>query len=252
VIRDFADKNIVHVHGELNPKIDAEVINLELIMADLEVINKSVVKLDKKIRGNDKDAAKEKMVLEKIKTALEQEKMANTVELNMKEEYPLIKHINLLTLKPILNVINIAEDKANDYQQYEKDGVIAISAKIESELSELTNADAAEMMQELGLKESGLNRLIKASYKLLNFISFLTTGEKETRAWTIKQGAKAPEAAGVIHSDFQEKFIRAEVINWQDLLAAGSWTAAREKGLIKMEGKEYTFQDGDVTEFHHS
>lgn len=250
VIRDFEDDDIAHVHNKIDPKEDREVINLELIMADLEVVDKYLHKLEKKVRGLDKEAAKEKEIVIKIKAVLEKEQLANTVELDEKEELPLIKHLNLLTLKPFLYVYNVAEEQAG--KKVDEQDAVVISAKIESELSELSDSEATEMMKELGMNDSGLNRLIKASYKLLELISFLTTGEKETRAWTVKNGAKAPEAAGVIHTDFEEKFIRAEVINWEKLLEAGSWSEARDKGLLRMEGKDYVFCDGDVTEFHHS
>ncbi|MFA6027470.1 MAG: redox-regulated ATPase YchF [Patescibacteria group bacterium] len=252
VVREFKDPNVTHVHNKVDPKDDMETINLELIMADLESLNRHKVKVDKDIRGHNKDAEKERAVIDKILSALNKGQMASTVALEEKEELPLVKPLNLLTFKPVLYVYNIDESDIPKQDEYNKLDKIAISAKIEAELSELPEAEAKEMMKELGMPETGLNKLIKASYKLLNLISFITTGTDETRAWTVKQGAKAPQAAGVIHTDFEKKFIRAEVINWQKLLEAGSWSAARDKGWLRMEGKEYIFQDGDVTEFHHS
>lgn len=246
MVREFKDANVVHVHNKIDPKDDIETINLELIMADLESLNRHMIKVDKDVRGQNKDAMKEKEVLTKILAALNNGQMASTVNLEEKELI-LIQHLNILTFKPVLYVYNIDEAEMNN--QADK---LAISAKIESELAEMPEAEAKEMMKELGMQETGLNKLITASYKLLNLISFLTTGEDETRAWTIKQGSKAPQAAGVIHTDFEKGFIRAEVINWQKLLDAGSWSAARDKGWLRMEGKDYVFQDGDVTEFHHS
>lgn len=252
VVREFKDPNVTHVHNKIDPQDDMEIINLELIMADLESLNKHKVKVDKDIRGHKKEAVKEKEVLDKILNALNKGQIASTVSLEEKEELPLVKPWNLLTLKPILYVYNIDEKDIPKQSEYDKENKIAISAKIEAELSELPEAEAKEMMKELGMPETGLNKLIKASYKLLNLISFLTTGLDETRAWTVKQGYRAPQAAGVIHTDFEKGFIRAEVINWQKLLEAGSWSAARDKGWLRMEGKEYVFQDGDVVEFHHS
>lgn len=249
VVREFSDSNVIHVHGEVNPKSDVEVINLELIMADIQQIENATDKLVKKARGQDKAAVAELAVLEKIKPALLEGKMANTVELDAEKEEPLIKHHNLLTRKPILYVVNVDEGKSTSEAV---NGAVVISAKIEAELAELPEADAQMMMDEMGMKETGLERLITAGYKLLNLQSFLTTGEDETRAWPIKVGATAPQAAGVIHSDFEQKFIRAEVIGWEKLLEAGSWSAGRDKGWLRMEGKNYIMQDGDVVEFHHS
>ncbi len=249
VVREFSDSNVIHVHGEVNPKSDVEVINLELIMADIQQIENATDKLVKKARGQDKAAVAELAVLEKIKPALLAGKMANTVELDAEKEEPLIKHHNLLTRKPILYVVNVDEGKSTSEAV---NGAVVISAKIEAELAELPEADAQMMMDEMGMKETGLERLITAGYKLLNLQSFLTTGEDETRAWPIKVGATAPQAAGVIHSDFEQKFIRAEVIGWEKLLEAGSWSAGRDKGWLRMEGKNYIMQDGDVVEFHHS
>ena len=246
VVREFTDDNVVHVHGQVNPKNDIEVINLELIMADLQQIESAWEKLTKRVRGQDKTAVAELAVLEKLKTALSAGQLAHTVQLDAEKEEPLIKHYNLLTRKPMLYVTNVDESAV------QSGSGVRISAKIEAELAELLDADAKMMMQELGMQQTGLEKLITACYQLLNLQSFLTTGEDETRAWTITCGTKAPKAAGVIHTDFEEKFIRAEVIGWDKLLEAGSWSAARDKGWLRMEGKNYVMQDGDVVEIHHS
>lgn len=249
VVREFSDKNVIHVHGDVNPKTDIEVINLELMLADLQQIANVSEKLGKKARGQDKTAVAELAVLEKIQAALEAGQLANTVVLDPEKEEPLIKHHSLLTRKPMLYVVNVDEGK--DVTQA-MPGAVVISAKIEAELAELPDEDAKVMMQEMGMQETGLQKLITAGYTLLKLQSFLTTGEDETRAWPIHQGTKAPQAAGVIHTDFEQKFIRAEVINWQKLIEAGSWSAARDKGWLRMEGKTYIMQDGDVVEIHHS
>lgn len=254
VVREFSDDNVIHVHGKVDPKSDVDVINLELIMADLQQIESAVEKLQKKVRGQDKNAAAELVVLEKIKTALTAGQLANSIVLDQEKEEPLIKHHNLLTRKPMLYVVNVDEGTTNATALTAQavPGAVVISAKIEAELAELAEADAQLMMQELGMTETGLQKLIIASYSLLQLESFLTTGEDETRAWTIKHGTFAPQAAGVIHTDFEKKFIRAEVIAWDKLLAVGSWSAARDKGWLRMEGKNYVVQDGDVIEVHHS
>lgn len=254
VVRQFSDKNVIHVHGDVNPQTDIEVINLELMLADLQQIANVSEKLGKKARGQDKTAVAELAVLEKIKVVLEAGKLANTVELDSEKELPLIAHHNLLTMKPMLYVLNVDEQPAIETALGVSlpGGAVRISAKIEAELAELPDEDAKVMMQEMGMQETGLQKLITAGYTLLKLQSFLTTGEDETRAWPIPQGATAPQAAGVIHTDFEEKFIRAEVINWQKLLKSGSWSGARDKGWLRMEGKTYIMQDGDVVEIHHS
>lgn len=262
VVREFSDQNVIHVHGDVNPQTDIEVINLELMLADLQQIANVSEKLGKKARGQDKTAVAELAVLEKIKVVLESGKLANTVELDPEKELPLIAHHNLLTMKPMLYVLNVDEQPAIETTPLQVN-VVSISAKIEAELAELPDEDAKVMMQEMGMQETGLQKLITAGYTLLKLQSFLTTGEDETRAWPIPQGATAPQAAGVIHTDFEQKFIRAEVINWQKLIEAGSpstvssgqsncWSAARDKGWLRMEGKTYIMQDGDVVEIHHS
>lgn len=258
VVRQFSDKNVIHVHNEVNPKNDLEVINLELMMADLQQLQKSVEKLDKRVRGQDKDAVKEKAVVEKLIAALQAGQLASTVELDPEKEEPAIQHYNLLTRKPMLYVINVDEaDMAKPLTELagpieELQRAVVISAKIEAELAELPDEDARAMMADLGMQQTGLDKLITASYQLLKLISFLTTGEDETRAWTITQNMKAPQAAGVIHTDFEKKFIRAEVVAWDKLVEAGSWSACKDKGWLRMEGKDYTVQDGDVMVIHHS
>jgi ribosome-binding ATPase len=245
VIRRFNDPNVTHVHGEINPQSDQEVINLELIMSDLEIINKVLDKVNSQLKGpHDKEVDKSKNVLDKIKNTLENNKLARETELN-DEEKKLVKSYSLLTLKPMLYVYNVDENEIND----EAENGLTICAKLESELAELERKDLEEYMQELGIKNTGLNRLIKESYKALDLITFLTSGPKESRAWTIQKGAKAPQAAGKIHTDFEEGFIRAEVINWKNLLDAGGEVQAKEKGLIRLEGKDYVVQDGDVMVF---
>ncbi len=255
VVRRFNDPNVTHVHGEINPQSDQEVINLELIMADLEIINKLLDKINSQLKGpHDKEVDKLKTVLDKIKNTLENNKLAIETDLNI-EEKKLIKSYSLLTIKPMLYVYNVDENEIND----KAENGLTICAKLESELAELSpqngipsageGNDLQEYMNELGIQNTGLNKLIKESYKALDLITFLTSGPKESRAWTIKKGAKAPQAAGKIHTDFEEGFIRAEVINWKNLLDAGGEVQAKEKGLIRLEGKDYITQDGDVMVF---
>lgn len=249
VIRSFTDKNVTHVHGNIDPEYDKEIINLELIMADLDVVTKHLDKVLSKMKGPyDKILDQEKALMEKAKTHLEANQLLNSLELN-DEERKLIKQINLLSIKPIIYLYNIDEaDLAKDLGL--PAGSISICAKTEAELAELEPVEAKEYMKELGISTSGLDNLISASYKLLNLITFITTGPEETRAWTITNGTKAPQAAGVIHTDFEKGFIRAEVINWQELLKAGGWNQSKEAGQMRMEGKEYVMKDGDTVHFH--
>jgi hypothetical protein len=243
VVRKFSDKNVVHVSGEVNPDSDKETINLELIFADLQTVEKRQSSLTRLTHGQDKEALKALAVIDKIKTALDAGKLAISVDLKPEEEI-YIKDLNLLTRKPMLYVLNVDEDKV-----YQESDYIPISAKIEAELSELSDEEAKQYLKDLGMEQSGLDKLITASYKLLDLITFLTSGPKETKAWTIKRGTKAPQAAGVIHTDFEKGFIRAEIINWQDFVKAGGETAAKEQGLIRTEGKDYETKDGDVCHF---
>lgn len=261
VIRVFEDPSVIHVDGKINPASDLEVINLELIFADLETVKKRLGSLESELKGSkEKKLVKINETLLKIKDGLEKGSMAAALGLSDEEKF-LIKELNLLTLKPTLYALNVAEadiqiDKKEILKKFhltiEPEKVILISAKIESELAELTPEETKNYLKDLGLEESGLDKLIRASYKELDLITFFTVGPKEAHAWTIKKGAKAPEAAGKIHSDFERGFIAAEVINWKDLIDAGGDVAAKEKGLIRLEGKEYIVQDGDVIVFRFS
>lgn len=261
VVRCFDDSNIIHVEGSVDPVRDIETINLELIFADLEVIDKRIAKTTK-AAINDKEAKAQLVILKNIKEALENGKMASSVKSDDEEENRFIDSLFLLTSKPVIFAANVAEDdladdgatneyvqKVRKYAEENGNGVFVISARIEEEISELDDDDKAEYLESLGITESGLDKLITASYDLLGLMSFLTAGEKETRAWTIKKGTKAPQAAGKIHSDFERGFIKAEVINYKELLECGSLTAAKEKGLVRIEGKEYVVQDGDTILF---
>jgi ribosome-binding ATPase len=245
VVRFFQNKDIIHVDGSVDPARDMEVINLELMLADLSTVTKRLEGLGREIKSGSKEAAINKSALERIKEALEQGNPASSVELN-EEEFKLVKQLQLLSLKPILYVANTNETTAPSINGIE---LLPIDVKIESELSELTDEEKVEYMKELGISESGLDRLARAAYKLLNLITYFTAGPMETKAWTIVRGTKAPQAAGVIHTDFEKGFIKAEVIGWDKLLEAGSYAAARDKGWLRLEGKEYVVQDGDVCHF---
>ena len=261
VVRCFEDTNVIHVDGSVDPLRDIETINLELIFSDLEVLERRLSKVSKAARM-DKTCAKELALLERVKAHLESGRMAKTIETEDEEELGLLREYNLLTYKPVIYAANVAEeDLADDGASNEKvaqvqkfageenSEVFVICAQIEQEISELDDDEKAMFLEELGLSESGLEKLIKASYRILGLMSFLTAGEDETRAWTIKIGTKAPQAAGKIHSDFERGFIKAEVVNYRDLLEQGSLAAAREKGLVGMEGKDYVVRDGDVILF---
>ena len=261
VVRCFEDSNVVHVDGNVNPLRDIETINLELIFSYLEILERRIAKVAKGARM-DKEQAKELAMLERVKERLEDGKLAIGFETEDEDEEEYFKNLNLLTAKPVIYAANVGEeDLANDgadnagvqaVREYAKETgseVFAICAQIEEEISELDDEERQMFLDDLGLKESGLEKLIRASYHLLGLMSFLTSGEDETRAWTIKQGTKAPQAAGKIHTDFERGFIKAEVVNYKDLLENGSLAAAREKGLVRMEGKEYVVQDGDVILF---
>ena len=260
VVRCFENSNIVHVDGSVDPLRDIETINLELIFADLETIEKRLDRARKMLKA-DKKYAFEVDTLEKVKTVLEAGKPARSLDYT-DEEKEVLKEAFLLTLKPIMYVANVSEEelsnpesneqfnKVKEFAKFEKAEVIPLCVKIEEELSTLENEDKAEMLEALGREESGLDKLIKASYKLLGLMSFLTAGEPEVRAWTIKIGTKAPQAAGKIHSDIERGFIRAEVVSFDELMNCnGSMVTAREKGLIRSEGKEYIMQDGDIVLF---
>ncbi|AAM24860.1 MULTISPECIES: redox-regulated ATPase YchF [Caldanaerobacter] len=259
VVRCFEDSNIVHVEGSIDPVRDVEIINLELILADLETVERRMQKTSKLAR-NDKKAAFELEVLEKIKNTLEEGKPARAVQFD-EEEKAVVNQLMLLTSKPVMYVANISEEdlilreenlhvkKLREYALKEGSEVLVISAKIEEELAALPDEERNELLKEYGLKEPGLNNIIRHGYSLLGLITFFTAGPKEVHAWTIKRGTKAPQAAGKIHSDFERGFIRAEVISFEDLVKAGSQAAAREMGLLRLEGKDYVMQDGDVVVF---
>lgn len=261
VVRCFEDTNVVHVDGSVNPLRDIETINLELIFSDLEILERRISKVAKAARM-DKTLAKEDALLARIKEHLESGKMAKSMELQDEDEIELMKSYNLLTGKPVIYAANVAEeDLADDgagnamvaavreFAAGEQSEVFVICAQIEQEIAELDDDEKAMFLEDLGIAQSGLDKLIAASYRLLGLMSFLTAGEDETRAWTIKIGTKAPQAAGKIHSDFERGFIKAEVVNYKDLLEQGSLSAAREKGLVGMEGKDYVVKDGDVILF---
>lgn len=244
IVRAFDDKNVSHVSEDLNPERDIKTIELELILADLDLVEKKYKEVAPKAKTGEKEAKEILPVLEKIKTTLEQEKPVRSVDLS-DEEQLLIKELNLLTPKPVLYVYNIGENSLGDKKESIGDK-IQISAKLEAELADLHEEEAQEYMKAVGLEELGLNKLIRACYKLLNLITFFTTESNMVQTWTVNKSTPANEAAGVIHTDFQNKFIRAEVISWQDLIKAGSMQKARESGLMRTEGKDYVVQDGDV------
>ena len=261
VVRCFEDSNVVHVDGSIDPLRDIETINLELVFSDLEILERRIAKVTKTARM-DKEAAKELTFLEKVKAHLEEGQLAITLETENEDEDAWLATYNLLTAKPVIYAANVAEDDIADdgannqyvqavreYAAKQNSEVFVICAQIEEEISELDEDERKMFLEDLGLTESGLEKLVRASYHLLGLMSFLTAGEDETRAWTIKIGTKAPQAAGKIHTDFERGFIKAEVVNYQDLLDCGSYAGAREKGLVRMEGIENVVQDGDVILF---
>lgn len=261
VVRCFEDTNVVHVDGSVDPVRDIETINLELIFSDIEILERRIAKTARGAR-NDKTLAKETDLLERIKAHLEDGKLAKTFVTEDEDEIAWFASYNLLTAKPVIYAANVSEDDLSDdgasnehvkavreHAAKEECEAFVICAQIEQEIAELDDDEKAMFLEDLGLKESGLEKLIAASYSLLGLISYLTSGEDETRAWTIKKGTKAPQAAGKIHTDFERGFIRAEVVNYQDLLDCKSLSAAKEKGLVGLEGKEYVVKDGDVILF---
>ena len=261
VVRCFEDSNVIHVDGSVDPMRDIETINLELIFSDLEILERRYAKVAKAARM-DKTLAKEEALLVRVKEHLESGRMAKSMDLEDEDEQELMRSYNLLTYKPVIYAANVAEeDLADDggsnahvtavrqFAAGEDSEVFVICAQIEQEIAELDDDEKAMFLEDLGIAQSGLDKLIAASYRLLGLMSFLTAGEDETRAWTIKIGTKAPQAAGKIHSDFERGFIKAEVVNYKDLLEQGSLAAAREKGLVGMEGKDYVVRDGDVILF---
>ncbi|MCR5473793.1 MAG: redox-regulated ATPase YchF [Lachnospiraceae bacterium] len=261
VVRCFEDANVVHVDGTVDPVRDIETINLELIFADIEVLERRLAKQGR-AANNDKKIAKEVEFIKKIIKHLEDGKLAIGFECADEDEEAWMASYNLLTAKPVIFAANVSEDdladdgasndhvkKVREYANANNSGVFVICAQIEQEIAELDDDEKAMFLEDLGLKESGLDKLIAASYRILNLMSFLTAGEDECRAWTIRIGTKAPQAAGKIHTDFERGFIKAEVVNYKDLLEQGSLAAAREKGLVGMEGKDYVVKDGDVILF---
>ncbi len=261
VVRCFEDANVIHVDGSVDPLRDIETINFELIFSDIEILDRRIDK-NKRAANNNKEIAKEVAFMQRIKEHLESGKLAITFEVDGEDEEAWIADYNLLTRKPVIFAANVSEDdladdgESNTYVKTVKEyaaeygsEVFAVCAQLEQEISELEDDEKQEFLEDLGLAESGLDKLIRASYSLLGLISYLTSGEDETRAWTIKRGTKAPQAAGKIHTDFERGFIRAEVVNYKDLVENGSMVAAREKGLVRSEGKEYIVQDGDVILF---
>lgn len=261
VVRCFEDTNIVHVDGSIDPMRDIETINLELIFSDVEILERRIAKASRGAK-NDKKLAKEVALLERLKKFLEDGRLAKNFEMDDEDEEEWFASYNLLTAKPVIYAANVIEDdladdgasneqvaKVRKYAEEESSEVFVICAQIEQEIAELEEDEKKMFLEELGLKESGLEKLIRASYRLLGLISFLTTGPDETRAWTITQGTKAPQAAGKIHTDFERGFIRAEVVSYDNLIANNGMNGAKEKGLVRSEGKEYVVQDGDVVLF---
>ena len=260
VVRCFENGSIIHVNGSVDPMRDADIINMELVISDLEIVDKRIDRVTKLLKG-DRTLAAELEVLSRLREHLDAGNSARSMELTPDEEV-IVNDIPLLSRKPVIYVANIGEDEVSGgyennpgyialkkYAEAEGSGIIPICAGIEAEIAELEGEDRAMFLEEMGLSESGLDRLIKAGYSLLGLISFLTAGPKEVRAWTIKKGTKAPQAAGKIHSDFERGFIRAEVIAYDDLIACGSMAAAKEKGLVRSEGKDYVMKDGDIVLF---
>ncbi|MDQ0163715.1 redox-regulated ATPase YchF [Bacillus alveayuensis] len=260
VVRCFRDDNITHVAGKVDPIADIETINLELILADLETVDKRIDKVAKMAKQKDKQAMFEYEILAKLKEAFENEKPARTLEFS-EEQMKYVKQLHLLTIKPVLYVANVGEEDVQDpsenpyvaqvreYAAKENAEVIVVCAKIEAEIVELDGEEKEMFLQELGIEESGLDQLIKASYSLLGLATYFTAGEQEVRAWTFRKGMKAPQCAGIIHSDFERGFIRAETVSYDDLVEAGSMAAAREAGKVRLEGKDYEVQDGDIIHF---
>lgn len=261
VVRAFEDENIVHVDGSVDPIRDIETINFELIMSDLEILDRRIDKTRKSLKGGDKSFKTQLDFYERLHDVLESGKCARTMEMT-DDEREMLTDVSLLTLKPVIYAANVAEDdyskpdgenefinKIREFAATENSEVMVISARIEEEIAALDKDEKQIFLEELGASESGLDKLIRASYKLLGLISYLTAGKPEVRAWTIKEGTKAPQAAGKIHTDFERGFIRAEVVAFDDLMECGSMTAAKEKGLVRSEGKEYVVKDGDIILF---
>jgi len=260
VVREFSDSNVIHVNNKVDPQDDANTINLELILADMQTVSKKLSNAKKDAKGAAaKDMKATIEVLEKIQTQLEAEKFASTLEFT-EDELLIVKDLQLLTMKPMLYVINVDEapttpalllpDTSSGQAGQEGTSQIEICAKLEAELADLSPEEAKQYLKELGMNETGLDKLITAGYKLLNLVTFLTSGEPETRAWTVREGTKAPDAAGVIHTDFIKGFIKADVCNWQDFVEFNGWSGIKTSGKLRLEGKDYIVRDGDVVYFH--
>ena len=260
VVRCFEDGNIVHVDGSIGPERDVETINLELIFADLEMLERRIDRTRKNLKSGDKKFQIEIELYEAIKAHLESGKPARSMVFDSEQQL-IIDQLFLITLKPVLYAANVSENdlaslegnrflsELKEVARSESSEVLVICAKVEEEIAQLDDAEKADFLEAMGLDESGLDKLVKASYRILGLISYLTAGPQEVRAWTIIKGTKAPQAAGKIHSDFERGFIRAEIVAYDDLMNCGTYTSAREKGLVRSEGKEYVMQDGDVTLF---
>jgi len=261
VVRGFTDGNVTHVHGKVDPKDDSEVINLELIMADWQTVSKRLDKTRKNAKGvMVKELAKELALLEKLDAHLQAGKPARTLEDDSaqggsivvgEDEIKILQDLHLITMKPMLYVVNIDESSVGIKKEFNLDGsYIEISAKLEAELAELGEEDSKVYMADLGITETGLDKLVVAGYKLLDLVTYFTSGEPETRAWTVKKGTKGPEAAGVIHTDFVKGYIKADVVNWKDFVEHGGWSGIKGTGKLRLEGKEYVVEDGDTVYFH--
>lgn len=261
VVRTFENKDVMHVSGDFNPKDDIEIIMTELVLADMETLEKRLYAAEKEARAGDKFAAIKLAAYKKVQEKFENSRPAIEAELD-DEEKELLKEANFLTLKPFLYIFNVSEDKVGEYpadliETYALEDLVkdyeatVISAKIESELNSLSDIDREEYLKDLGLEEPGLNRLIKSAYKTLGLVSFFTAGPMEARAWTISEGTKAPQAAGKIHNDFEKKFIKAEVVDYNNFIEVGGWANARKEGKIRLEGKNYVFKEADVVFIHH-
>ncbi|HPH78975.1 MAG TPA: redox-regulated ATPase YchF, partial [bacterium] len=252
VLRHFDDGNVVHVAGRVSPIDDLQVIMLELILADLQTVEKAVLRFEKAAKSGSKEDKNNWEIVLKVKSLLEEEKVLSDEEWT-EEEMIVLKSLHLMTMKPMINVLNVAEDDASKVSLGEEIGLkgktVVLSAKIESELADLSDEEAKEYLVSLNLRESGLTRLVAAGYELLGLISYFTAGEMEVKAWTITKGMRAPQAAGVIHTDFEANFIKADVVNWEKFVECGGWEGCREKGLARMEGKDYVMNDGDVVFF---
>ncbi len=250
VVRVFSDSNVIHVNNKVDPKGDVDVINIELALADLQTTTKRLENTKKNLKsGASKEVQRQVEILERVLKQLQEGKPARSLDFT-EEEAVFVKEMQLLTMKPMLYVLNTDETGGENVKLEESATQILISAKLEAELAELSEEEARDYLKQLGMEQTGLDKLITASYKLLGLITFLTSGEPETRAWTVKAGAKAPEAAGVIHTDFIKGFVKADVCNWQDFVAFGGWSGMKTSGKLRLEGKDYVVQDGDVVYFH--